>query len=162
AIAALAGLNYPAAVPPMLELLESACGMRGKQRPQLQLASKLISALGAMGATEAVPLLIRVAREEVGLRGLAVQALIDLKAEEAAPALVPLLEQLRDSSHEERLCCRLLFLMTSSNYRFAMPTVRGFLGHRQPGVRCAALKAVAGWGDRDALGEVRRVAFEDA
>jgi HEAT repeat protein len=161
AIAALAGLNYPAAVQPMLELLESACGMRGTQRPQLQLASKLISALGAMGAANAAPLLIRVAREEVGLRGLAVQALIDLKAEEAAPALVPLLEQLRDSSHEERLCCRLLYLMTSSNYRFAMPAVRGFLGHRQPGVRCAALKAVAGWADRDALADVRRVAFED-
>lgn len=161
AVSALAALNYPPAVPPMLELLESACGLGGKGRPQMQLASKLIGALSAMEAAEAVPLLIRVAREEVGLRGLAVQALIDLKAEEAAPALVPLLEQLRDSSHEERLCCRLLFLMTSSGYSFAMPTVRGFLGHRQPGVRCAALKAVAGWRDREALPAVRKVALED-
>ncbi len=161
AATALAGLKYGGAAPALLKRLEAACGFAGRQRAQLGVAAKLISALVAMETREAVPLLVRIAREEVGLRGLAVQALIDLKAEEAAPALVPLLEQLLDSTHEERLCCRLLYLMTSADYRFAMSAVRAFIGHKQPGVRCAALKAAAGWGDTEAAEAVRQTAFAD-
>ena len=106
-------------------------------------------------------LLVRIAQDEIGLRGMAVQALIDLRAEEAAPALLPLLNRLRDSAHEEKLCCSLLFLMTAVDYRFAMPDVRAFLGHRLAGVRCAALKAVARWQDGEAVETVRQMARED-
>src|SRR5262249_2695774 len=45
--------------------------------------------------------------------------------------------------------------------RFAAEDVRRFLGHRLPGVRCAALKAVARWRDADAIAAVRDLAAGD-
>src|SRR5205823_2208398 len=95
------------------------------------------------------------AQTEVGVRGMAVQALIDLRAEAAAPALLPLLSKLFECQHEERLIHGLLYLMTVVEYRFAQAEVRRFLGHRVPGVRCSALKAVARWQDVAAVEQVR-------
>ena len=118
-------------------------------------------ALVTLQVRESIPLLIRIAQDEIGLRGMAVQALIDLRAEEAAPALLPLLNRLLGSAHEEKLCCSLIFLMTAVDYRFAMPDVRAFLDHRLAGVRCAALKAVARWRDEEAVEIVRQMAHED-
>lgn len=161
AVTALGQLRYKPAADVLLRRLEATCELVGRHRSQLNLATRFIHALIALEARNAVPLLTRIARDEVGLRGLAVQALIEMRAEEAAPALVSLLGQLLESTHEEKLSCRLLYFMTAVDYRFAMPTVRAFLGHRQPGVRCAALKAVATWRDADATDAVRQMAFDD-
>jgi len=161
AVTALAQLGYKPAAPAILRRLEAICQLLGKHRSQLNLATRFLNALVALEYREAIPTFIRIAREEVGLRGLAVQALIELRAAEAAPALVPLLQQLHESCHEEKLCCRLLYLMTVVDYRFAMPVVRSFLTHRQPGIRCAALKAVSAWNDREAADIVRQMAFQD-
>ncbi|NBO92299.1 MAG: hypothetical protein EBV06_08330 [Planctomycetia bacterium] len=161
AITAIGQLNYQPAIPLLIRRLEAVCELLTRHRSQLNVATRFLHTLVALEAREAIPLFIRIARDEVGLRGLAVQGLIELRAEEAAPALLPMLSQLLDSQHEEKLCCRLLYLMTVVDYRFAMPTVRAFLGHRQPGIRCAALKAVASWKDRDALDDIRLIASAD-
>jgi HEAT repeat protein len=161
AVTALAQLDYKPAGPLLLRRLEAVCQLLGKHRSQLNLATRFLNALVTLEYREAIPTLVRIARDEVGLRGLAVQALIELRAAEAAPALVPLLQQLHESCHEEKLCCRLLYLMTAVDYRFAMPTVRSFLAHRQPGIRCAALKAVSAWNDREAIDDVRAIAAHD-
>jgi HEAT repeat protein len=161
AVTALAQLGYQPAGPALLRRLEAICQLLGKHRSQLNLATRFLNALVALEYREAIPTLIRIAREEVGLRGLAVQALIELRAAEAAPALVPLLQQLQESCHEEKLCCRLLYLMTTVDYRFAMPLVRSFLNHRQPGIRCAAIKAVTAWKDREAIPLIREIARDD-
>jgi HEAT repeat protein len=161
AVTALAQLDYKPAGPLLLRRLEAVCQLLGKHRSQLNLATRFLNALVTLEYREAIPTLVRIARDEVGLRGLAVQALIELRAAEAAPALVPLLQQLHDSCHEEKLCCRLLYMMTAVDYRFAMPTVRSFLAHRQPGIRCAALKAVSAWNDREAIDDVRAIAAHD-
>jgi hypothetical protein len=161
AITAIGQLDYQPAIPLLIRRLEAVCELLTRHRSQLNVATRFLHTLVALEAREAIPLFIRIARDEVGLRGLAVQGLIELRAEEAAPALLPMLSQLLDSQHEEKLCCRLLYLMTVVDYRFAMPTVRAFLGHRQPGIRCAALKAVASWKDRDALDGIRLIASAD-
>lgn len=162
AVVALTNLRYAPAAADVIARLEACRGQARRARAHFDLPRRHVQALVALQARQAVPLLVRLACDEVGLRGLAVQALIDLKAAEAAPALVPLLRQLQGSAHEEKLCCALLYLMTSVDYRFAMAEVRAFLGHRLPGVRCAALKAVARWGDGEALEAVRQMAREDA
>jgi HEAT repeat protein len=161
AVQALSNLRYTAAVPQLIARLEACCGVMRRARPHFELPRRLIHALVALEARQAIPLLIRIAQEEIGLRGMAVQALIDLRAEEAGPALLPLLNRLLGSVHEEKLCSSLLYLMTAIDYRFAMADVRAFLGHRLAGVRCAALKAVARWHDREATDTVQALARQD-
>jgi HEAT repeat protein len=155
ALNALVQLGYAQAVPALAARLEACLGQPRHSRADFELPRRLIRALVALRGVEAVPLLVRIAQEEVGVRGIAVQALIDLRADSAAAALLPLLSRLFDSVHEERLCVSLLYLMTAVDYRFAVPEVRRFLGHKLAGVRSAALKAVARWGDVEALEQVR-------
>jgi HEAT repeat protein len=161
AVQALTNLRYAPAVPLMIGRLEGCCGVLRRARPHFELPRRLIHSIVTMEGRAAIPLLIRIAQDEIGLRGMAVQALIDLRAEEAGPALLPLLTRLQGSVHEEKLCCSLLYLMTAIDYRFAMVEVRNFLEHKLAGVRCAALKAVARWHDRDAAERARAMARED-
>ncbi len=161
AVQALTNLRYRPAVPLLMSRLEACCGVVRRTRSHFELPRRLLHALVTLEAQEAVPLLIRIAQEEIGLRGMAVQALIDLRAEQAGPALLPLLNRLHASAHEEKLCSSLLYLMTAIDYRFARADVRSFLSHRLAGVRCAAIKAVARWHDEEAAPTVRALARED-
>lgn len=161
AVVALTALRYTAAAPDLIARLERCLGVRRRLRIHFEMPRRYIQALVAFNARQVVPLLIRIARDEIGLRGIAVQGLIDLRAEEAAPALVPLLQRLRTSNTEERLCCSLLHLVTTFDYRFATGLVRSFLDHALSGVRIAALRAVAAWHDRDAVPRVRTMARHD-
>jgi HEAT repeat protein len=161
ALNALVQLGYTPAVPALIARLEACLGQPRRSRTDFELPRRLIRALVALRGVEAVPLLVRIAREEVGVRGIALQALIDLRAESAAPALLPLLSRLHDSVHEERLCASLIYLMTTVDYRFAQPEVRRFLDHKLPGVRCAALKALARWQDGEGLEQVRGLCRDD-
>jgi HEAT repeat protein len=161
AVQALTNLRYRPAVPALLARLKACCGVVRRARSHFELPRRLIAALVGLEAREAVPLLIEIARDEIGLRGMAVQALIDLRAEEAGPALLPLLARLAQSNTEEKLCNSLLYLMTAIDYRFAAPAVRAFLEHKLAPVRCAALKAVCRWRDREASAQVRQMARHD-
>jgi HEAT repeat protein len=161
AVHALTQLRYAPAIPALMALLEKCRGATRACRADFELPRRVFHALVVLRAEEAVPLLVRLAQTEVGLRGLAVQALIDLRAEAAAPALLPLLSKLFDSQHEERLTHGLLYLITVVDYRFAQPEVRRFLGHRLGGVRCSALKAVGRWQDVESAAQVRAMCHSD-
>jgi HEAT repeat protein len=161
ALHALTQVHYVPAVPAIMQMLQNCQGAARVTRSDFELPRRIINALVVLRAVEAVPLLIRLAQTEVGVRGMAVQALIDLRAEPAAPALLPLLTKLHDSQHEERLVHALLYLMTVVDYRFAQPEVRRFLTHRLGAVRCSALKAVARWQDREAAEQVRNLCYHD-
>lgn len=161
AVTALANLRYRPAVSALISRLERCRGVVRRARSQFEVPRRYVAALVAMRATEVVPLLIDIARDEIGLRGIAVHALIELRASEAGPALLPLLDRLVSSTHEEKLTCSLLHLMTAIDYRFALPTVRALLGHRLAGVRCAALRATSRWNDQEAVATVRTMIRED-
>jgi HEAT repeat protein len=158
----LVQLRYLPAVGAILERLVHCQGCLRRSRQHFDLPRKLINSLVQLKAVEAVPTLVQIAQEEIGIRGLAVQALIDLKVPEAAPPLLPLLARLVDSPHEEKLCIGLLSLMSAVNYRFALPTIRQFLGHRQPTVRNAAIKIVSNWQDLDSADQLRAMCHQDA
>jgi HEAT repeat protein len=162
ALRALEQLRYAPAAAAIVERLEACLGALRRTRQDFEFPHRLLSALVGLRAAEAVPLLVRMARTAVGLRGAAVQALIDLRAESAAPALLPLLAQLLDSPHEERLCNALLNLMLAVEYHFALPEVRRFLGHRQQSVRATALRLVVRWHDAEAIEAVRQMCHTDA
>ncbi len=162
ALNALTQMHYVPAIPAIVQMLQECHGAARVTRTDFELPRRIISALVQLKATEAVPLLIRLAQTEVGVRGMAVQALIDLRAEAAAPALLPLLSKLHDSQNEERLVHGLIYLMTAVDYRFAQPEVRRFLRHRLGGVRCSALKAIARWQDLEAAEQVRALCHHDS
>jgi HEAT repeat protein len=155
-------LRYTAAVPAIMDRLSECLGTVRRTRQHFDLPRKLISALVTLKANESVPLLVRIAQEEIGVRSLAVQALIDLKVPEAAPPLLPLLSRLVDSQHEERLCTGLLHLMYSLDYRFALSEIRRFLHHRLPPVRNAAVKIISHWHDRESVERIRAMCHQDA
>jgi HEAT repeat protein len=162
ALQAAVALRCTEAVPAIVEQLQKCQGvLYRRNRSQFDVPRKLINALVALGAHEAVPVLVRIAQEEVGLRSMAVQALIHLKSEVAAPPLLPLLARLFDTQNEEQLTASLMHLFVVVDYRFALPEVRRFLTHRLPSVRIAALKAVASWGDLEVVERVRSLCHTD-
>ncbi|HOG46137.1 MAG TPA: HEAT repeat domain-containing protein [Anaerolineae bacterium] len=150
----LGALGYTPAVPRLLRNVEA--GLTRRPEGHCELAFSHIDALAQLGAREAVPLLIEIARHQVGLRSRAVLALLALQAEEAAPLLAGLLA---DPSSELR--AGLIRLMLQAGYRDALPAVRAALDDPGAAVRIAALKAVAQWQDVAALERVRELAARD-
>jgi HEAT repeat protein len=115
-----------------------------------------VAALGLLQVREAIPLLIRIAQSEVGLRGRAVQALMALGAEEAAPVLAKMLAE-----PSGRLRESLVFMMIEADYRPALPLIRPLLEDQTGYLREAALQAVMKMGDAAAARQVRRMCFHE-
>lgn len=76
----------------MIEALECRANQPTRSDAEAEEARTYIDALRTLGAREAVPTLIRIAREAIGLRSTAVRALNDLDPVQAAADLVDLLQ----------------------------------------------------------------------
>ncbi len=122
----------------------------------LKLPKIYIEVLARLNMTKAIPTLVEIAEHEVGLRGVAVEALVEMNAEEAAAILTPLL---RDPSN--RLRRNLIEMMMQANYEAAMPLVRPLLRDNAITVRETALAAVSKWRDMVSVEDVRDIAFND-
>ena len=122
----------------------------------LKLPKIYIEVVARLNITKAIPTLVEIAEREVGLRGVAVEALIEMNAEEAAAILTPLL---RDPSN--RLRRNLIEMMMQANYKAAMPLVRPLLRDNAITVRETALAAVSKWQDMVSVEDVRDIAFND-
>jgi len=122
----------------------------------LKLPKLYIEVLARLNAREAIPTLVEIAEREIGLRSMAVEALVEMKAEEAAAVLSPLL-----SDPSNRLRRSLIEMMMQADYQAALPLVRPLLKDTAITVRETALAAVSKWGDRVSEGDVREIAFND-
>lgn len=126
------------------------------EQPDLKLPKLYIEVLAQLNMREAIPTLVEIAEREVGLRGVAVEALIEMNAEEAAAILSPLLN---DPSN--RLRRSLIEMMMKTDYEAALPLVRPLLRDSAITVREAALAAISKWGDKVSVEEVRHIAYND-
>jgi HEAT repeat protein len=115
-----------------------------------------IEVLARLNMAEAIPTLVEIAEKEVGLRGVAVEALVEMGAEEAAAILSPLLN---DPSN--RLRRNLIEMMMQSDYASALPLIRPLLKDSAITVRETALAAVSKWRDLVAVDDVRDIAYSD-
>jgi len=122
----------------------------------LKLPKLYIEVLARLNIKEAIPTLVEIAEREVGLRGVAVEALIEMGAEEAAAILSPLL-----SDPSNRLRRNLIEMMIQADYETAMPLVRPLLRDNAITVRETALAAVSKWGDLVSVEDVRNIAYND-
>ncbi len=122
----------------------------------LKLLKLYIEVLARLKVKPAIPLLIEIARHEIGLRSTAVEALIELNAEEAAPVLAL---QLTDPSN--RLRRNLIEMMLQANYRPALPLIRSLLHDTSISIRESALAAVSKWNDSASVDVVRWMAYSD-
>jgi HEAT repeat protein len=122
----------------------------------LKLPKLYIEVLARLNIKEAIPTLVEIAEREVGLRGVAVEALIEMGAEEAAAILSPLL-----SDPSNRLRRNLIEMMIRADYETAMPLVRPLLRDNAITVRETALAAVSKWGDLVSVEDVRNIAYND-
>ena len=130
--------------------------MATNEEQDLKLPKLYIEVLARLDMKEAIPLLVEIAEKEVGLRGVAVEALVEMNAEEAASILSPLL-----SDPSNRLRRNLIEMMMQANYEAALPLVRPLLRDSAITVRETALAAVSKWGDLVSIDDVRNIAYND-
>jgi HEAT repeat protein len=130
--------------------------MKLEDQQDLKLPKLYIEVLSRLQMKEAIPTLVEIAEHEVGLRGVAVEALVEMNAEEAASILSPLL-----SDPSNRLRRNLIEMMMQADYDAALPLVRPLLKDSAITVRETALAAVSKWGDIVSAEDVRQIAFND-
>lgn len=140
--------------PVILEMLQQFMASDDKQ--DLKLPKLYIEVLSRLNIKEAIPTLVEIAEKEVGLRGVAVEALVEMSAEEAAAILSPLL-----SDPSNRLRRNLIEMMIKADYKTALPLVRPLLRDNAITVRETALAAVSKWRDLVSVEDVRNIAFSD-
>ena len=140
--------------PFILEMLQQFMAMNDQQ--DLKLPKLYIEVLARMNMKEAIPTLVEIAEKEVGLRGVAVEALVEMNAEEAAAILSPLL-----SDPSNRLRRNLIEMMIKADYETALPLIRPLLRDNAITVRETALAAVSKWKDLISVDDVRNIAFSD-
>jgi HEAT repeat protein len=130
--------------------------MTENDQNDFKLPKLYIEVLARLNLKEAIPVLVEIAEKEVGLRGVAVEALVEMKAEEAASILSPLL-----SDPSNRLRRNLIEMMIQADYEAALPLVRPLLRDNAITVRESALAAISKWEDRVSVADVRQIAFSD-
>jgi len=122
----------------------------------IKLPKNYIQTLAKLKVVEAIPILMEVAQNIVGLRSVAVEALIDLKADAAAPVLAPLL-----SDPSNNLRRSLIEMMINADYRASLPLIRTLLKDPAVTIREEALAAVNHWHDQASVEQVRWMAYHD-
>ena len=147
-------LSHQACGPFILDALKDF--MATNEDQDLKLPKLYIEVLSKLQIREAIPLLVEIAEREVGLRGVAVEALVEMKAEEAAAILSPLL-----SDPSNRLRRSLIEMMMQADYEAALPLVRPLLKDSAITVRETALAAISQWRDLVSVEDVRQMAFGD-
>lgn len=130
--------------------------MAQNDQRDLKLPKLYIEVLARLDIREAIPTLVEIAERQVGLRGVAVEALVEMNAEEAASILSPLL-----SDPSNRLRRNLIEMMMQADYDSALPLVRPLLRDNAITVRETALAAISKWEDRVSVEDVRLIAFSD-
>jgi HEAT repeat protein len=138
----------------ILEALKKFMEVNDQQ--DLKLPKLYIEVLARLDKKEAIPTLMKVAENEIGLRGVAVESLVEMNAEEAAEILSPLL-----SDPSNRLRRNLIEMMMQADYETALPLVRPLLRDNAITVRETALAAVSKWQDRVSAEDVRHIAYSD-
>ncbi len=163
AATALGNLAYQPAAPKLLENLEEVLRrdiesqpISGRQLWAYHLPRCYMNALVQLEHREAVPVLIEVARNHVGLRSSAVAALRELDPRGAAPALAWML---RDPS--SKLRHNLLQLLDRADLPDTAPFVRPLLRDSSADNRRIALAMLTRWADVGSVDDVRQMATHE-
>lgn len=130
--------------------------MKTNDQQDLKLPKLYIEVLARLNMKAAIPTLVEIAEKEVGLRGVAVEALVEMNAEEAAAILSPLL-----GDPSNRLRRNLIEMMIKADYETALPLIRPLLRDNAITVRETALAAVSKWKDLVSVEDVRYIAVSD-
>ncbi len=154
-------LHVSAAIPGLLRFLEDCMTAwhTTQQHIPSRAASVAMQSLARLQARSAVPLLIEIARYVVGLRTLAVRNLIQLHAVEAAPALIPLLNE--EGSH---LLNEVIRFFHTVDYRPAAPALRNVLERamvRHRALIKKLLTILVEWRDEQSIPLISHIAAND-
>ncbi len=155
AIIALRRLEAADTVPDMVAILESY--LLNPDQRDLPVVKTLVSALGELKSSEAVPVLIEVMRGYVGVRSLTAKALGRIGDPQAAPAL---LEALHDDK-SKTLQLAALKSLGQLEYRKAIPAIRPFLDEPDPRLRRTAAVTLGVLKDRGASSRLLEMAHND-
>ena len=151
---AMGTLRYAPAGPAMLERLPQLLQAGDQANPVI--LGNYIKALGDLRERTAIPLLIEIAQNHVGMRSKSIQALIEMNAVEAAPILAHMLAdpgvRLRDS---------LIRLMVTAGYADAPVLLRPLLTDSNTSIRQLVLLALTQFNDQAAIKAIRTMSRQD-
>jgi HEAT repeat protein len=155
AVYALIHLRYEPAADLVFErFLEHKNSEKNNNLPLLR---RYIVALGELKIYEAIPALTEIAKNFVGCRSKAINALIDLDAKEAIPELIPLLSdpgfRIRDS---------IIKLILETDYTDASIYIRPLLSDQNLKIRRLAIYALTELKDVPSLETIREIAKFDS
>lgn len=148
AVKALSQHGYKRALPVFLELLgDLRCRVRetfGQMNIPGSQIRILLAAIVNIQGEEAIPLLVEIATDDVGMRTYAIDALMGIDPVSAAPAVVHML-----ADKSASLVSGVLRLIVKADYRPAIPLVRPLLCNSDGSVRFHALNALIEWNDAE-------------
>lgn len=154
---ALAMMNYAPARDQVMSGLEAILKPYAKPGSHRhRCAARYIEAAGLLHVRQVIPLLIQTAQNHVGLRSHAVQALIDMHADEAVPMLA---KMMADPSPSLRN--RLARMMREFDPSITLPSMRLLLVNPSVQARQSALNAVVGADDQVSIPVIRQMSKQD-
>jgi len=154
-ITALGNLNYERAGQILLEklkeLMTQGIGKNDK------LVRNYVITLGKLNYSPAIPYLIDIAQNFIGARSKAINALIEMNAEEAVPILIPLLAdpgvRLRDS---------LIKLMLKTNFSATTLLIRPMINDHNAEIRSLVVTILSKEKDFQSLESIKKIAYSDS
>jgi len=153
-VKALGILNYEEASSILFEKLQNL--LNPELNVRAELIGKYVETLGIFKYLPAIPLLTDIAQKNVGVRSRAINALIEMNAEEAVPILIPMLAdpglKIRDS---------LIRLMVKTNFSATNILLRPLLYDRNTDIKALAITVLANNKDPRSLKTIRQIIKND-
>lgn len=153
---AAASLNYRPAIPDIIACLREELGREHTADSLALQARPYIESLASLQAQESVPVLIDIALHHVGIRSIAIRALTDLRADDAVPALAPLL-----TDPAQTLQSTLVQMLLRLNANPLLPELRLLLQHKDKIIRQTGLTVLTHWQDQESIPQIRQIAQHD-
>lgn len=153
---ATASLDYQPAIPAIIACLKEELGREHTADSLALQARPYIESLALLQAQDSVPVLIDIALHHVGIRSIAIKALTDLRADDAVPALAPLL-----TDPAQTLQSTLVQMLLRLNAAPLLPELRLLLQHKDKIIRQTALTVLTHWQDQESVPQIRQIAQHD-
>jgi HEAT repeat protein len=156
AVRAMGILDYRPAATKVFEQAKATLTVEFPPGIKIKVMRDYITALACLQVQAAVPWLCSIALNEVGLRSIAIKALLDLDSTAALPTLMSLLAT---PDHSVRI--KLLQLIRQCGHPAMASLIRPLLRDQAQDIRSAALELLTEWQDRESIPHIRQICYFD-
>jgi len=156
AVRGLGILGYRPASDTILQQAQQALALEFPPGIKIKVMRDYINTLARLQVQAAVPWLSSVALNEVGLRSIAIKAMLELDATTALPTLITLL-----SAPDHSVRAKLMQLIKQAGQPSMAAAIRPLLRDHAQDIRSAALELLTDWQDQAAVAYIRQISYFD-